>query len=192
MRAGNARTSVKPGATGGNRVRRLRRAVQAAPAAHTGTRSPVALLARNELGDLAAGASLRPPKAKRARRRRSPARCGATTLGAPQRRRAGWSCFVDRAESAGRRHDPVWTVLLGRAAAAARRHRVLVHQVQLKRARFRWDRASLPSKRSPAGVAVEVCPMRRCLFVVGLITIFKEGICSSRCWSMRSQVPMRR
>lgn len=36
-------------------------------------------------------------------------------------RRAGWSCFVDRAESADRRHDPVWTVLLCRAAAAARR-----------------------------------------------------------------------
>jgi hypothetical protein len=32
-----------------------------------------------------------------------------------------WSCFVDRAESAARRYDPVWTVLLGRAAAAARR-----------------------------------------------------------------------
>jgi len=41
--------------------------------------------------------------------------------GAQWRRRAGWSCFVDRAESADRRHDPVWTVLLGRAAAAARR-----------------------------------------------------------------------
>ena len=77
-------------------------------------------------------------------------------------------------------------------AAAARRRRVLVHQVQLERAGFRSDRASLPSKRSPAGVAVEVCPLRRCLFVVGLITIFKEGVCSSRCWSMRSQVPMRR
>ena len=192
--------------------------------------------------------SLRPPRAKRPRRRRGAARCGAATLapphydqpqtclrvgrasrrrrhascsarlagksasgqahrrhragrrtrswrGAPQRRRAGWSCFVDRAESADRRHDPVWTALLGRTAAAARRRRVLVHQVQLERAGFRSDRASLPSKesrRSPAGVAVEVCPLRRCLFVVGLITIFKEGVCSSRCWSMRSQVPMRR
>ena len=82
--------------------------------------------------------------------------------------------------------------LVARSAAAPRRRRVLVHQVQLQRAGFRSDRASLPSKRSPAGVAVEVCPLRRRLFVVGLITIFKEGVCSSRCWSMRSQVPMRR
>ena len=65
--------------------------------------------------------------------------------------RAGWSCFVDRAQSADRRHDPVWTALLGRTAAAARRRRVLVHQVQLERAGFRSDRAGLPSKRSAAG-----------------------------------------
>ena len=45
---------------------------------------------------------------------------------------------------------PVWTALLGRTTAAARRRRVLVHQVQLERAGFRSDRASLPSKRSPA------------------------------------------
>ncbi len=38
----------------------------------------------------------------------------------------------------------------------------------------------------------KLCPLRRCLFVVGLITIFKEGVCSSRYWSMRSHVPMRR
>ncbi len=79
-----------------------------------------------------------------AHRRRRAGRRTRSWRGAPQRRRAGWSCFVDRAESADMRHD------------------------------------------------LEVCPLRRCLFVVGLITILKEGVCSSRCWSTRSQVPMRR
>ena len=245
MRAGNARTSVKPGRR--EETRSVGYAVR--PRRLPPTLPPPDPRWRRRLGANSAisrrGASLRPPRAKRPRRRRGAARCGAATLGpphydqpqtclrgrtrispatsrillgalvwksasgeahrrhrasrrtrswrgAPQRRRAGWSCFVDRAESADRRHDPVWTALLGRTAAAARRRRVLVHQVQLERAGFRSDRASLPSKRSPAGVAVEVCPLRRCLFVVGLITIFKEGVCSSRCWSMRSQVPMRR
>jgi hypothetical protein len=229
----------------GNKVSRLRHAAHAPPADPTATRSPVAPLARSELGDLAArrvataseskaatapawrrqvrssyaraGAYDQAQTCLRGRTRISPAtsrillgalvwksasgeahrrhrasRRTRSWRGAPQRRRAGWSCFVDRAELADRRHDPVWTALLGRTAAAARRRRVLVHQVQLERAGFRSDRASSPSKRSPAGVPVEVCPLRRCLFVVGLITIFKEGVCSSRCWSMRSQVPMRR
>jgi hypothetical protein len=56
-----------------------------------------------------------------AHRRHRASRRTRSWRGAPQRRRAGWSCFVDRAESADRRHGPVWTVLLGRAAAAARR-----------------------------------------------------------------------
>ena len=45
--------------------------------------------------------------------------------------------------------------------------RVLVRLVQLERAGFRSDRANLPSKRSPAGVAAGVLSLRRCLFVVG-------------------------
>ena len=174
MRTGNARTSVKPGRRQETRSVGYAVRPRRLPPTLPPPQSPVGLLARNELSDLVAQPLLPPPRAKRARRRRGPARCQAATLGpaqttssrpafmvgrasrrrrhascsarlarkgasgqahrrhragrrtrswrgAPWRRRAGWSCFVDRAESADRRHDPVWTVLLGRAAAAARR-----------------------------------------------------------------------
>jgi hypothetical protein len=113
--------------------------------------------------------------------------------GAPQRRRAasGPASLIEQNQPTG------VTTRCGLCCSAGLQQRlddrrVRVHLVQLERAGFRSDLASLPSKRSPAGVAVEVCPLRRCLFVVGLITILKEGACSSRCWSMRSQIPMRR
>jgi hypothetical protein len=191
MRAGNARTSVKPGRR--EETRSVGYAVR--PRRLPPTPPPPDPRWRRWLGANSAisrrGTSLRPPRSKRPRRRRGAARCGATTLGSPHYDQPQ-TCLRGRtrislATSRILLGALVWTALLGQTAAAARRCRVLVHQVQLERAGFRSDRATLASKRSPAGVAVEVCPLRRCLFVVGLITIFKEGVCSSRCWSMRSR-----
>ena len=150
MRAGNARTSVKPGRR--EETRSVGYAVR--PRRLPPTLPPPDPRWRRWLGANSAisraGVSLRPPRAKRPRRRRGAARCGAATLapphydqpqtclrgrtrispatsrvllgaacrksasgeahrrhragrrtrswrGAPQRRRAGRSCFVDRA-----------------------------------------------------------------------------------------------
>jgi hypothetical protein len=233
-------------ASAGNQVSRLRRAAQAPPADPTATRSPVALLARNELGDLAGRRVATAPRAKRSRRRRGPARCGAATLG-PAHTTSARPAFVVGRASRRRRHASCSARLQGRARQARpiavivpavglsrgeqRRsgdgrlgpaslieqnqptgvttrcglccsaglrqrlddRRVLVHLVQLERAGVRSDRAPACHRN----VVLQAwpwrfCPLRRCLFVVGWITILKEGVCSSRCWSMRSQVPMRR
>ena len=67
-------------AAGGDEAGRLRRAAQAPAAGPTATRSPLAPPARNELWrSRGAARSLRPPRAKRPRRRRGASRCGAAT-----------------------------------------------------------------------------------------------------------------
>jgi hypothetical protein len=75
MRTGNARTSVKPGRRQETRSVGYAVRPRRLPPTLPPPQSPVGLLARNELSDLVAQPLLPPPRAKRARRRRGPARC---------------------------------------------------------------------------------------------------------------------
>jgi hypothetical protein len=132
MRAGNARTSVKPGRR--EETRSVGYAVR--PRRLRPTLPPPDPRWRRWLGANSAisrrGASLRPPRAKRPRRRRGAARCGAATLGPPH-------------------YDQPQTCLRGRTRISPATSRILLGALVWKSASGEAHRRHRASRRTRSG-----------------------------------------